>query len=282
MPPPSLASVAAARPGAAAPPAPAAAKGARRLPFPIGAALFRAVNVKGSLMLLALVAVGAWYLQHREESLLRTTQSVQVDRVVDGDTFIGTIAPSAKAVLLGQQVRFRLRMVDAPELSQPHGQQATAALKALLFSVRNDREVVCRIWEKDTWGRLIVDVFTRDNIQNNVTYVQGQLVAGGHAWVFGGFSHDRSLAALEEAAKAAKLGLWAAEHPVQPWMHRRMERGEFDGPDGKKSPGAHSSMRQQQRHQQQQHDRSSYADGQHDSRAERERLKRGSRKERPF
>ena len=215
-------------------------------------------------MLLALVAVGSWYLQHREESLLHTTQSIQVDRIVDGDTFVGTIAPSANAVLVGKQFRFRLRMVDAPEISQPHGTQATDALNALLFSRRHDREVVCRIWEKDTWGRLIADVFTRDNIQSAVVYVQGELVKDGHAWVFGGFAQDRALVRLAEAAKKAKTGLWAGDTPLEPWIYRRMERGELGGKQGShtgpKREGRPSRLEKKQQ--------------QHEHRQERERLKR--------
>ncbi len=214
------------------------------LPFPFGSSLFRAVNVKGSLVLLMLVAAGAWYLQHREESLLHTTQSIQVERIIDGDTFVGSIAPSTKAVLVGQQFRFRLRMVDAPEMSQPHGREATQALSRLLLSAAYDREVVCRIWEKDSWGRFIVDVFTRDNIRSDVLHVQRELVAGGHAWVFGGFTRDRGLAAVEEDAKKAKAGLWSAEKPVPPWIHRRMER---EGVGSARSDGHHDDKRRSSR-----------------------------------
>ena len=196
----------------------------RKLPFPFGSALFKAVNVKWSLTLLAVTFGLIWYLQEQEKSLIQTTQIVQVDRVIDGDTFVGTIVPSAGALLVGKSFRFRLRIVDAPERDQPFGEEATLALQDLLVSPANDREVVCRIWEKDTWGRFIVDAFTRDNIEKSVTPVQRELVAAGMAWTFGGLSKDRGLSQLEEQARSAKRGLWAQENPVAPWKHRRAGR----------------------------------------------------------
>ncbi|HUP43084.1 MAG TPA: thermonuclease family protein, partial [Thermoanaerobaculia bacterium] len=36
---------------------------------------------------------------------------------------------------------------------------------------------------------------------------------------------DLDLRRLEDAARAAKLGLWSQENPIPPWEHRRRHSG---------------------------------------------------------
>ena len=71
-------------------------------------------------------------------------------RVIDGDTFV---AEGPGAV----RVRMRLRNFDAPELDEPGGPEAKAALEARLL----DKRVEVRSYATDRYGRAIVTVESR-------------------------------------------------------------------------------------------------------------------------
>lgn len=128
----------------------------------------------------------------------------RVEMVHDGDTV--TCLDER-----GQAVKIRLRGIDAPEFDQPHGRAARAALDAKLAGHR----VRVAGTARDQHGRLLGTLWLDDRDLNR------ELVAEGHAWVFGGFAPDADLVAAEEAARDARRGLWAGDHPVAPsqWRH---------------------------------------------------------------
>lgn len=72
----------------------------------------------------------------------------RVDRVVDGDTLIVTTE--------SDQLRVRIRGIDAPEKDQPYGTEARKALNAMVIG----RSVMLMTDGKDKYGRVLASVAT--------------------------------------------------------------------------------------------------------------------------
>lgn len=126
-------------------------------------------------------------------------------RVHDGDTM--TIQSAAGRTVV------RLFDIDAPELRQPHGDRARAAL-VLLCPIGSEASV--RGKTRDRYGRLVgaVSCAGRDT--------SSELVRAGDAWVFRRYAPKNSpLYPIEEEAKAARRGLWSDADPIPPWVWRR-------------------------------------------------------------
>lgn len=128
----------------------------------------------------------------------------RVEVVHDGDTvtcFDETNKPQ----------KIRLVGIDAPELDQAFGREARAALRKKLAGghVRVEGDA------RDQHGRLLGTLWLGDRDVNR------ELVAEGHAWVFGGFSPDPDYLNAESAARKDRRGLWSAPHPESPGDWRR-------------------------------------------------------------
>jgi endonuclease YncB( thermonuclease family) len=123
-------------------------------------------------------------------------------RIVDGDSLI--------VVFQGKQTRVRLKEIDAPELKQPFGQRSRRSLAQIC------EEKLARVsWtEKDRNGRTLGRVWC-GGIDANAEQVRR-----GMAWVFDRYVNDPSLYPLQDAARSARLGLWADAAPVPPWEWR--------------------------------------------------------------
>ena len=78
----------------------------------------------------------------------------------------------------GRTVKIRLLGIDAPEFDQPHGRTARNALDQKLAS----RRVRVAGTARDQHGRLLGTLWLEERDLNR------ELVAEGHAWVFGGFA----------------------------------------------------------------------------------------------
>lgn len=123
--------------------------------------------------------------------------------VVDGDT-IDVLAD-------GHTVRVRLAEIDAPERRQAFGTKARQALADLTF-----RRVVAIVDEgRDRYGRTIGTV-TVDGRNVNLA-----MVAAGFAWAYSRYVVHPEYPAAQDAARAARRGLWVDPHPTPPWAFRR-------------------------------------------------------------
>lgn len=141
-------------------------------------------------VLTAVLALGAW-----------PASASRVVRTVDGDTF--------HAVFHGTERTFRLYCVDAPERKQPYGAEATRALDAMLRYAVND-EVSIRVLRSDRYGRSVA------RVRRGRHDIGLDLVAQGLAWDYRSFCKDPAFAAAEDAARAARIGLWADDSPISP------------------------------------------------------------------
>jgi micrococcal nuclease len=125
--------------------------------------------------------------------------------VADGDT----VDVKAGAAVY----RIRIASIDAPELAQPFGEVAQAALSRRCLN----KPVVVTPYARDRWGRIVASV---DAAGVNL----GQaLVGSGMAWYFVDYSWDPGLAEVERIARQRGMGLWSAADPVAPWHYRAGE-----------------------------------------------------------
>ena len=135
-----------------------------------------------------------------------TTRYGTVERVVDGDTIVFK-AGDAKTQ------RLRLADIDTPELDQPWGEKAKAALKGWA----ENRRAEIRIVDTDRYGRLVATLWIDGKNINR------RLVAEGHAWVCRRYLRDRALLRLEASAKASGLGLWSGKDVIEPGVWRQQK-----------------------------------------------------------
>jgi endonuclease YncB( thermonuclease family) len=127
-----------------------------------------------------------------------------VSRVSDGRTF--TLAD-------GREVR--LAAIEVPPMPLPQQADAapgSAAAKAALDALAGGDQVVLRRAEAtaDRYGRVVAYAYTERD--GDELFVQGELIAAGVAWVgdrVGSRACATDLLARENAARKAKLGLWA-------------------------------------------------------------------------
>lgn len=129
-------------------------------------------------------------------------QTVKPFFIIDGDTFLA--APDS--------VNYRLWGIDAPELDQPWGRAAKAALMDLIH-----RKRVTVVRRGTSYKRPVVQVTT-----TNDRDVALELLKMGLAWYTPEFAPDREDYKKAEAeAREAKRGLWSERNPVNPAEHRQ-------------------------------------------------------------
>lgn len=68
----------------------------------------------------------------------------------------------------------------------------------------------------DRYGRVVASVYVGNE------HVNAALLRQGAAWVYRQYAHDESLYAIEQQAKAARLGLWSLpkSQQIPPWEWR--------------------------------------------------------------
>ena len=129
--------------------------------------------------------------------------------ITDGDTL--TLLEGGN-----RQIRIRLAEIDTPERRQPYGDRARQALSDLAFGKVARVAVV----DTDRYGRTVgrVRVGGHD--------VNAEMVRLGAAWVYRQYSRDPEMLVLEDAARAARRGLWALPEAdrMPPWEWRAERR----------------------------------------------------------
>lgn len=109
-----------------------------------------------------------------------------------------------------QQYKVRLAEIDAPEKTQPFGNQAKIVLSDKIFG----KEVTVKVKEKDRYGRYVGYV-EYENKNINL-----EMVKEGYAWQYKHYSHDSKYAQAEMHAKTNNLGLWNFPIQTPPWEFR--------------------------------------------------------------
>lgn len=128
----------------------------------------------------------------------------EVVRVIDGDTI------HVKEYATKELHKVRLYGIDAPELEQPYGQNSKAALEAVL----KYHTVQVQVKEKDKYQREIAYVNAKG------ADISAFMLQYGYAWHYGCFDSSGFYKQLELYAKDNRLGLWATDTHIPPWIWR--------------------------------------------------------------
>lgn len=140
------------------------------------------------------------------------TMQGRVFVVIDGDTVL--FRPDHARVAPRAFMKLRLAGIDAPETSQPYGDAATRALKALVLNQPVDIDTVAT----DAYGRTVA------RIRTGTLSVNTELVRRGMAWAALRGRRDSELNQAQREARAARRGLWQGAAPVPPWVWRRSQK----------------------------------------------------------
>lgn len=131
-------------------------------------------------------------------------------RVADGDTL--TLRTKS-----GETETIQLFGIDAPERGQQHGDEAKAALEALVLN----KTITVTASGRDDFGRVNGKVYL------NGEYINLALVKEGHAWHSDKYGpNETDLRAAQKKAQSSRKGLWADAHPQEPWNFRNGRKTE--------------------------------------------------------
>ena len=153
----------------------------------------------GKFWMAALLLLGAWCGMAGE-------LVGRVVHIADGDTV--TVLDAAKT-----QHRIRLLDIDAPESKQAFGQKS----KAYLVSLIAGKEVRVESSSRDKYRRVLGTIFLGE------TNVNLKMVEAGLAWRYV-HSKNPVYGKAEAEARAARKGLWADPHAVNPSEFRKAAR----------------------------------------------------------
>jgi micrococcal nuclease len=128
--------------------------------------------------------------------------------IKDGDTF--------EVLVDGRSETVRLAHIDCPERGQPFGKAAKQVASDLCYGRAVHVEPAGK---RDRYGRMIGVVLVDDTLNVNQA-----LVKAGMAWHYVKYSGDTVYTLLEDAARAAHLGLWADSMAVAPWAWRKQRQ----------------------------------------------------------
>lgn len=142
--------------------------------------------------------------------------SGKVIGITDGDTI--------KVLVNKATVKVRLEGIDSPESGQAFGRKAKEALAESVAG----RIVTVRKTGTDRYQRTLGVILV------NGVDVNAKLVKDGWAWHYKKYSSDENLAKLEDAARAAKRGLWADANALAPWEYRARQKAPKAAPQASK------------------------------------------------
>lgn len=143
--------------------------------------------------------------------LLITTESHAADSytvsyVYDGDTVKLSNAE-------GDEIKLRLTDIDAPERNQAYGLKSRRALIKLCQG--NNIRVTAYITGTDKYHRSL------GKLQCNHIDASLYLAEHGLAWHYAQYSSKRSVYNAALKARQQKLGLWASDDAIPPWIWRK-------------------------------------------------------------
>ena len=130
-----------------------------------------------------------------------------VTKIIDGDSVVIRHGNIFKKI--------RLSYIDAPEVSQDHGEDS----KIFLENIVLDKTVLVDTKRKDKYGRHLSDLYIHSNIES--IYVNAKMIKSGNAWVYKRYRSNSYLINLENHARSNKIGIWKNDNPVEPWVYRK-------------------------------------------------------------
>ena len=127
-----------------------------------------------------------------------------VRKITDGDTI-------HVALTDGTVRKVRLVGIDAPEMKQPYGEESRRVMRELI--PEGTTVLLDSSHGTGRFGRTLAHIYLPgENENKSVSLI---MVERGAAWYFDVYHNDPDLAAAQESAKQARLGLWASETPPE-------------------------------------------------------------------
>lgn len=162
------------------------------------------------LFVLFTFSVQSLFAQVKNDSIVGFSKTDSLVRykvigIKDGDTFV--------VLMNGKEQVVRFYHIDCPEKSQPYGTVAKQFVSDHCFG---DSVQLIHSSEFDRYNRLLAEV-----ILDNGTNLNKELVKNGLAWHYKQYSKSAEYAAIEETARANKIGLWSLANPISPWDWRK-------------------------------------------------------------
>jgi endonuclease YncB( thermonuclease family) len=148
----------------------------------------------------------------------------KVVKVIDGDTY---------DLLLDDQTTIRIRMdgIDAPEKGMPFGKKA----KQYLESLCQEQMITVDTTNRETFQRFISFSYLPDGRE-----LGQEMLKMGLAWHYKKYNSDPVLAALEDNARTANIGLWIEQpYIIPPWTVRKLNRRGYKTQDIYKAQREH-------------------------------------------
>ena len=140
-----------------------------------------------------------------QASDVSTLPPISIAKVTDGDT-----------VVTSEGDRIRLWGIDAPEMNQPYGKEATIVLTELIHGKKLFAEII----DTDRYGRQVARIYTGDGMNINRS-----LVCLGAAWWYERYAPKASdFRSCELEARRTKTGLWGLSEVIKPSDWRRGRR----------------------------------------------------------
>lgn len=140
-------------------------------------------------------------------------------QVTDGDTLI--VKPEkgrgGSSSLEEQEYTIRLYGIDCPEVRQDYG-KATTRLTRIFVG----QQVDVQIMYTDSYGRSVAVLLLNDG-----SSLQEHLLRSGAAWVYSKYCKTglcNNWKSLQHEAQVKRIGLWASELPVPPWLWRKYNK----------------------------------------------------------
>lgn len=158
------------------------------------------------LILFILVTFFLYFILSLSQSSAQERFSGKVVAVSDGNTL--QIIDSYQ-----DTINVVLKSIDCPELNQEMGEAARGYTAKRCLGLT----VGVELFGKDRFGNDIA------SLTINKTDLSKSLLEAGLAWYYHKNRGDTALAPIEQAARSEKVGIWAAESPVEPWVFRRQQ-----------------------------------------------------------
>jgi len=148
------------------------------------------------------------------------SELAEVLKVHDGDTI--TVEQQS------QKIKVRLCGIDAPELSQPMGEESRNHLRSL---IPMNQQVTLYVSDTDRYGRKVAEVFipapTPEQPEQEKV-LNYEMVRSGMAYRYDKYAdqcpNGEVLAKAENLAKSQRLGVWSNPNAVKPWDYRWSKR----------------------------------------------------------
>lgn len=144
-----------------------------------------------------------------------TIQRAFVAKMPDGDTFTAEYVDVRSRERVSSRVR--VMAVDCPETRQNFGEEAGNIGRSLIMG----KTVTLHVHTTDQYGRVVADVVLPGGRD-----FASEMLSAGAAWHYKAYDTREALAALEDAARRRKVGLWAFARPQPPWEYRRRQKAQ--------------------------------------------------------